>query len=189
MAHYVIVGEGVHPAAAIERTRGRKQFGKRRWMDGNILGCEIPEPVVYDLDARYPGNPKALYHAEPVPVMSVELVEVLAEAGVNNLELFDAVLHDPVSGRDFSNYKAFNVVGKVAAADMEASTRMGVSNSTLISVDFDSLVLDEGKCFGLKLFRLAEQVGAIVVDESIKSAIERSGIPGIFFYASGEWSG
>jgi hypothetical protein len=189
MPHYVMVGEGVHPAAAIRLTRGRKSLPKPRWIDGQRLGFEVPVPIVVELDPDYPGTPKALYGTHPVPVMSDDVVDALVAAGVDNLELFPAILIDPSSGVEYRNYKAFNIVGKVSAADMERSTRMGVGSSQMIAVDFDSLVIDEAKAGGLRLFRLAENLGAIVVDEAVKDEIERRGIPGMFFYPSGEWSG
>lgn len=189
MAYYVMAGEGVHPVAVIASTRNRDRFKKKRWIDGNKLDFPVTEKVIYDLDPRIPGTPKALYQAQPIPVMSVELAEALQAAGVDNLELFDAVLCNPSTGQEYNDYKAFNIVGKVSAADMDASTRMGVSNDTMMSVDFDSLVLDESKALGMNLFRLAENLNAIVVSEQVKREIEERNIKGLFFYKSGEWSG
>ena len=80
-------------------------------------------------------------------------------------------------------------MGTVAAADLGNSTMMGTSESTMIDADFDRLVLDEEKCKGMLLFRLAENITAIVVSEGVKNKVEKRGIKGIFFYASGEWSG
>ena len=94
-----------------------------------------------------------------------------------------------MTGEEHTNYKAFNVVGLVAAADLGASKMMGTTSSTLIDADFASLALDESKAHGLLLFRLAENVSAIVVDERVRQEIEGRKIPGILFYASGEWSG
>ena len=182
-------GEGVHPVAVIAATRNRQNFKKRRWIDGNKLDFEVTERVIYDLDPRVPGTPKDLYQSQPIPAMSDRLVEALQAAGVDNLELFDAVLVDAANDKEYSNYKAFNIVGKVRAADMSASTRMGVSQDEIIAVDFDSLVFDESNCRGLLLFRLAENLSAIVVEERIKREIEKRGIRGMFFYKSGEWSG
>ncbi len=189
MAHFVMVGEGVHPTAAIRSTRGRKSFKKMRWIDGAPVGFDVPQPIVYELDPLYSGNPQALYDAQPVPVMRLDLLDALIHVGVKNLELFDAVLLDTETGKEYKDYKAFNIVGRVSAADLDGSVRMGVSDRTTISADFESLAIDESKAGGLLLFRLAENLSAIVVDEKIKNEVERRKIPGIFFYPSGEWSG
>ena len=188
MAHYVMVGEGQYPVAPI-RVCPRLPGGP--WYRGYRLRIQVPTPLRYALEAdrETPGIMKALYAEESVPVMRDDLVETLVAAGVDNLELFPAVITDPMTGEEHTNYKAFNVVGLVAAADLGASKMMGTTSSTLIDADFASLVLDESKAHGLLLFRLAENVSAIVVDERVRREIEGRKIPGILFYASGEWSG
>jgi hypothetical protein len=44
-------------------------------------------------------------------------------------------------------------------------------------VDFHALVLDESRINGQLMFRLAENLSAIVVHESVRKAIEAAGIP------------
>ncbi|MBI3560520.1 MAG: hypothetical protein HY080_02220 [Gammaproteobacteria bacterium] len=51
------------------------------------------------------------------------------------------------------------------------------------------IVYDEAKCEGYLLFRLAENITAIIVDERVKEEVQKRGIKGIHFYASGYWSG
>lgn len=72
---------------------------------------------------------------------------------------------------------------------MRSCELMGTSNTTMGDIDFVSLVIDESKATGHLLFRLAENVSAVVVHEQVKSAIEASAIPGFVFYGPGEWSG
>ena len=125
----------------------------------------------------------------PSPSCTSLCWRALKAAGVDNLQTYDAVIRDLTNGIEYKDYKAFNVVGKVAAADMGGSTMMGTSDITMIDADFDRLVLDEAKCEGKLLFRLAENVTANIVDERVKVEIEKRGIKGLFFYASGQWSG
>jgi hypothetical protein len=132
---------------------------------------------------------KALYDEQAVPIMRDDLVAALMAAGVDNLELFPAVIHDPMTGVDHTNYQAFNIVGLLEAADLGASEMMGTTSSKLIDADFASLVIDESKARDMLLFRLGEASSAIVVHEHVRKVIEDRKIPGIFFYASGEWSG
>lgn len=66
---------------------------------------------------------------------------------------------------------------------------MGTSGSTMGDADFHALIIDESKTAGLLLFRLAENISAIVVHERVKQSIEAAGIPGFAFYGPGEWSG
>jgi hypothetical protein len=185
MAYYVMVGEGVHPVMPI--ASGPEFEGN--WRRGQVITDPVPQPLVYQLNPRYGGTPKALFYEKAIPVMRDDVVAALTAAGVDNLQYFDAVLVNPATGEQHTNYKAYNIVGLVACAEMDASELAGTSESTVGSVDFRSLVIDESKTGGALLFRLAEDVSAVVVHEQVKRAIEASGIPGFVFYGPGEWSG
>jgi hypothetical protein len=184
MAHYVMACEGPYPAMPIKQGPLR-----RGWRLGASMSEPIPQPLTYTLDVDYPGKPKAMYQAEAVPLMRDDVVEALTKAGVDNIQYFDAVILNPKTGEEHRNYKAFNIVGLVAAAEMQQSRVMEGSTSTIGDVDFDELVIDESKARGHLMFRLAECISAIVVDEPVKAAIEAAGIPGFVFYGPGEWSG
>lgn len=185
MAYYVIVGEGKHPIMPI--ASGPDVKGS--WRVGRVLADPVPQPLVYTLDSAYEGNPKPMYYEESVPVMRDDVLAALRSAGVDNIQTFDAVLVNPETGERLANYKAYNIVGLVACADMQASQLMGTSNSTMGDVDFLGLVIDESRTGGALLFRLAESINAVVVHEQVKTAIDASGIPGFVFYGPGEWSG
>lgn len=185
MAYYVMVGEGKHPIMPI--ASGPDFEGN--WRLGQPIIEPVPQPLIYLLNPRYEGQPKPMYYEKAIPVMRDDVAEALSKAGVDNIQYFDALLKDPASSAVHSNYKAYNIVGLVACADMDASERMGPSTSRMGDVDFASLVIDESKTGGALLFRLAENVSAIVVHDKVKDAIEASGIPGFVFYGPGEWSG
>lgn len=183
--HYVMTCEGKHPIAAIDEV---PRLPGGPWMKGKPMAIDVPVPLVYTLDAGRPGNLKAMYD-KAIPLMRDDLVEALAEAGVDNLERFAAVIRDTAAGKEYANYKAVNIVGVLACADMDRSEVLGGVDSRLIDVDFASLVIDEAKAAGALLFRLAEAVNAIVVDEKVKQQVVDRGIPGMVFYGPGEWSG
>jgi hypothetical protein len=122
------------------------------------------------------------------PLMRADLLAALADAGVDNLQLFDAVLRD-LKGNENKEYRAVNVVGVVTAADLGNSRMMGTTDSTLVDADFHRLAFREKIPADLLLFRLAESVNAIVVHDRVKRRVEGAGIPGMTFYASDEWSG
>lgn len=190
MTYYVMEGEGVHPILTIEKT---PRLPGGPWYHGRKLKLTVPVPLEYALekdDDEPFFNLKMMYDSEPVPIMHHSMVQALQAAGVNNLELFPARLTDPNTGKVHEDYQAFNVVGLVSAADLEESTLMDESAPpAMLDTDFDSLVIDEKKIMGFRLFRLAESCSAIVVSEKVKKAVEERGIPGIVFYGPGEWSG
>jgi hypothetical protein len=185
MAYFVMVGEGKYPVMPI--AAGPDFEGN--WRHGTPITDPVPQPLVYTLDPDYGGKPKAMYSAEAIPVVRDDVIAALAAAGVDNIQYFDALLRDPASGTEYRDYKAYNIVGLVACADLAASQLMGTTPARMGDTDFASLVIDETKTGGALLFRLAENVSAIVVHERVKQAIEAAGIPGFVFYGPGEWSG
>lgn len=78
-------------------------------------------------------------------------------------------------GATFTNYKAVNILGLVAAADMERSVAVVHDGAPSVDVDFDRLVIDEDKTGGRKLFRLAESTNAIIVHASLRDALLERG--------------
>lgn len=186
MAYYVMTCNGVYPSASLD---DGPDLTAAPWVHGGRLDEDFPVPLVYTLDARRPGTVMEMYDDVAYPLMSDRLVAALHAAGVDNLQLFPAVIRDPASGAEHRNYKAFNVVGVVAAADMAKSKTMPMNDSTMIDVSFESLAIDEAKAAPFRLFRLAENVSTIVVDDVVKTEVERRAIPGMVFYEPEYYSG
>src|SRR6185437_9632262 len=177
MEYFVMCCDGVYPSAAI--AKGPDLGNDAPWVFGKPLR-KIPEgPLIYTLDPQRTGNICAMYDAISHPIMRDDLVEALTAAGATNLELFEAHILDPVTAIRHTNYKAFNVLGWVSAADMNRSQLAEGSTSTLIDVEFDRLSIDpdRAKASGLHLFRLAESVTTIIVDERVKNEVEGRKIP------------
>jgi hypothetical protein len=181
---YVMGCEGIFPSTALGK---RPTLPRGPWMTGQRITYDVPTPLEYALDPDYPGELLPMYKSA-APLMRADLLTALADAGVDNLQLFDAVLRD-LKGNANKDYKAVNVVGVVAAADLGNSRMMGTTDSTLVDADFQRLAFREQVPTDLLLFRLAESVNAIVVHDRVKRRVERAGIPGMTFYASDEWSG
>jgi hypothetical protein len=59
----------------------------------------------------------------------------------------------------------------------------------MISMDFNSLAIDEAAAGGALLFRLAESVNAIVVHERVRRHLEASGITTLTFIEPEDWAG
>jgi hypothetical protein len=182
--YFVMTCEGVHPATMVEEVSD--WFGAP-WMTGQIIRKTVPSPFIFRLVPEYEGELKAMYEGS-ILLMRDDLIRALQEAGVDNLQLFPAAIHDEVNAREHTDYKAVNIIGLVSCANMAQSPRMDPDDdSEIIDVDFDSLVIDESKTGGALLFRLAESASAIVVHRSVRERAER--IPGMTFYGPGEWSG
>jgi|SRR5450755_1776125 hypothetical protein len=122
-------------------------------------------------------------------LFSDDLVSAIRGSGVDNIDCYDAVLIDPVANQAYTNYKAVNIIGLIAAVDLGKSKYHMPSGVARIDTDFDSVVIDESKTGDLLLFRLAECVTAIVVHERVRGYIERAGIPYLTFVDPIRWFG
>ena len=108
-------------------------------------------------------------------LMSRRLVETLEGAGVDNLQKFEAELHDETSGEINRYFYVVNVVGLVAAADLSKSKSLPLGGGHV----FTDLTVDPSKTQGLLVFRLAESLIDIIVHERVAKAIEAGKFHGV----------
>jgi len=147
----------------------------------------------FDTPIRIPFEPLRGYQGPPVemrdlgiPIMSERLYKAIVDSGVTNVEWFDAEVLKTSTSERFA-YKAYNVVGLVAAADMTKSEWQSDDGIPIADVSFDELVLDETKARGALLFRLAENVNALLVHQRVRDHIEAAGISTVKFMAAQDW--
>ena len=162
----------------------------RSWRGGRMIDLEranLPSPIEIDFEPLrgYQGPPIELLDVG-IPIMSDRLATALQQAGVDNVAFFRALLTNTATGERFT-YQAFNVVGVVAAADLGQSEWSSDDGKPVADVSFESLALDESKAGGLKMFRLAENINALLVRESVKDHILKSGINTLKFVPPDEW--
>jgi hypothetical protein len=184
--HYVLACYG--PDEEDPNTIGEIVNTEVSWQLGARLPQPPPVPVLIDLDPQFPGIMMPMYDCG-ILVFSKPMVAALESAGVDNLEVFPAILRDPESGAEYRDYFAVNIVGLVAAADLGQSEYEAPSGTPIVDVDFDSLVIDEKRAGDLLMFRLAECITAIIIHERIKQALEAAKIPHLDFLPPEEWIG
>jgi hypothetical protein len=105
---------------------------------------------------------------------------------VHNLQVYDAVIREPDGSREYTNYKAVNVVGLIAAADMARSKATVHPGGPVYDVEFDELVIDAGKARGALLFRLAEATGSLWVHDRLRQHLLAAGFDELTFIPPGE---
>ena len=161
--------------------------GVESWISGDPILTPIPEPLEFEADPDEPLEPKELYNMD-VLLMSDRLVAALQEAGVDNLQVYRALIRAPESRRTWSNYAVVNVVGAVQCADLTRSEYVA-HGPPIIDVDFDSLVIDEEKAGGQLMFRLAEDLTAILVHDRVKDHLLARGFDMLTFQDPADFVG
>ncbi len=158
---------------------------------GTRISVPVPKPLEFVLE---PLNPKSDQHGPempalfkiPVPLFRDDLLAAMAAGGVDNLDAYDAVVREPDGSKAYTNYKAVNVVGLVAAADMARSKATVHPGGPVIDVEFDDLVLDPSRARGALIFRLAEATASIFVHDRLRRHLLASGFDELTFLPPGE---
>jgi hypothetical protein len=177
------------------------RFGAKhpcRWIDdgpfikgvsftaGARIAIPVPEPLSFQLkplnpksDEHGPEMPEAFFWS--IPLFRDDLIEAMKAGGVDNFDLYAAVIAEPDGKRTYTNYKAVNIVGTVSAADMGRSKATVHTGGPVIDVDFDELVLDGDRARGALIFRLAEATSSIFVHQRLRDHLLKSGFDKLEF--------
>jgi hypothetical protein len=147
------------------------------WWVGTRFATPPTAPIRCTLDERGGPDMPDAFLAEGIPLVSERLVEVLRQAGVDNLDTYPAQLLDATTGAVVSNCHAVNVVGLVRAVDMTRSTYDPESEFPMI--EFDRIVIDPAAAGELRMFRLAENPSYILVGQPVKHALDAAALVGV----------
>ncbi len=169
----------------------------RSWASGNRFSADPaapaqnrvpPQPVRAEIKPGYAGI-MAEFWANPVPLMTKRLHKAMISTGIDNLDVYEAEILDPQTKTANHDYVAFNIVGKISAADLKKSQVDPGNTAQMISMDLNSVSLNPGATKGALLFRLAESVNAIVVHQQVKDSLIAAGIHTLTFIPPEKWAG
>lgn len=160
---------------------------RRDWGAASRFAVAPTEPIQIEIEEEQSGL-LLEYYDSSISVMTRRLAQALRSAGVDNIDFYETEIHDLKTGEVHKSHLAFNLIGAVAAADLSKSQYMAL-DGPVISVDFDSLAIDENKTRGTLMFRLAESLNGVAVHESVKKAIEAAGINTLRFFRPEDWVG
>ncbi len=147
----------------------------REFVYGMKMDGPVPAPLVFEVD--FPSKDDLPHFVAQIhPVLSDVLVKTIQSAGVENFQIFPAILRNPEVGIDWDGYWMFHEFGLIAAANLEkskADTIMGGSPGgvSVPLMGFHTLVLDKEKTRNVSMFRLAESPGLLLVHERVMSHI------------------
>ena len=177
-----------------EDCAGIKTPGKRivprgeTWSMGRRFSVPPPEPIEFEMMATH--NDRLLeFRKSSPPLMSSRLLTAFRKSGVDNVDVYRTVITHPTTGFQTTDYFAVNIIGLVAAADMDNSNLLGGNEEGLLDVDFEGVRIDPGKAAGLLMFRLAESTNGIVVHGSVRDSLLAQGFNMLTFMEPDEWLG
>jgi len=196
MSTYYLFDRNSDPGRWIQSSRGDDMPKVKwyHWRKGAFVPKSevIPSPIRFTLKPQSPwasdhGPHMPSYLEASAPLFRDDLIAALQSCGVDNLETYPVAITDPDNDQVHTNYQAVNILGLVAAADMEKSNATVHPNGPpLIDVDFDGLEIDEDKAKGNAFFRLAESTNAIIVHERVKECLLAKGFTDLAFYETGK---
>jgi hypothetical protein len=143
---------------------------------------DVPEPLVFEVD--YPTREQVPHFVcATIPVFSDALVAMVRSAGVENFEVYRAVLRNPHTGAEWDGYSVFHEIGLIAAADLDKSqydTIMAGHSKGVVTplAGFQLLVLDHRKTRNAAMFRLAESPDMLLIHDRVLAHIKKHRPPG-----------
>lgn len=130
---------------------------------GQKIHQELTCPLLFPTDTTAE-NPPPDYTQRVIPVMSDRLLNTLREAGVDNLQSFEARLENPSTGESWAGFNAVNIIGTIECADLSQSEYRELGGDLL---SFSWLVIDPKRANGALFFRLAESPSTIIVHRRV----------------------
>jgi hypothetical protein len=175
--YYVMQGVAVGPVVILNSLRGPADGDG--WMLVRNFKGQVQVPV--QVTAKEDFDAGILMPLYPTPtIMRRDLYEAICSAGVDNIDVWQAIVRKADGTILSDQYLAFNVLGIVSAAG-PGTTYAPENPSRLVDASIESLEIDESAAHGFLLFRLAESIDTVVVHRKVRAAIEARGIKNIAF--------
>jgi hypothetical protein len=168
--------------------RAPKLPGVESWRTGRRFPTPLPEPIEFELLETHSDRLLEMDNTDAL-IMTKRLLAALRDAGVDNLDAYQAVIRHPGTGAVTEDYVAVNVIGLISAADLGSSKVVGGTQRQLLDVDFEGVVLNEDKAGGALMFRLAENTSAILVHEVVRDRLLTKGFDMLSFVPPERWLG
>lgn len=174
--------------AMLELYNGFQVPGVPSWKLGRRSNAAIKQPILVEFEVYrgYQGPLMEMFDVG-IPLMSERVAQALLAAGVTTLDLYQALLRNRATGQTVP-YFAYNVTLLLAVADMQRSDWECYDNTPMYDVSFYDLVIDESRCQGELLFRLGQNVNALIVHDQVRQSVLESGIDTLTFTKPEDWS-
>lgn len=134
----------------------------------------FPTPVVFRVDAALGGTRLPTLFL-PEPLFHADFLEHLRQAGVGNIDDYPARIELPDGKGLIEGYRAVNIIGTVACADLERSEYEAFEGMYF----FDRLVIDPAKTRGATCFRVAQAHEFIVLAKPVAERLDLARFPDV----------
>ncbi len=137
------------------------------FISGFIIANQIEEPLVFTTNAKS-GDTMVDFSRGSVTLMSKRFLELLLKSGVDNLQVFPAIIKSEKDGTVWKDYFAVNVLGMISCADLSKSAYSEIMPG---HYRFQELAIDAEKAEDALLFWLQEHSPSIIVHKSVLKTI------------------
>lgn len=140
------------------------------WMQGKPM--QAPEvELIFDLSPES-GDYRGSIMGSFVTLYHETLKEGLENFGIENVQFYPVVLRDQNTQEKEDGYLLVNIIGLYDCIDMEKSEIKWWPSKR--GFDFESMVIDETKTNGAKIFRLKEDPTKVIIDETLKQYFDKT---------------
>lgn len=108
-------------------------------------------------------------------LMVRELVDEIKRCGVDNIQVFPAIITDERTNEPINDYLVVNILDMISCANMDKSETDSLGDASY----FHELVINEEHIPGLKMFRLTEYPPDVIVHEDVANAIRNKNYNGL----------
>ncbi|MCX9158309.1 hypothetical protein OPU71_19465 [Niveibacterium sp. 24ML] len=166
----------------------RSALAQLDWVSGTRFSQPIPA-LEFELEVPHGFSwPDYLRPNSAIPLFSGPMCNVLQSAGVSNIDYYPARVTNTATG-ETREYRAANIIGIVAAMDRVQSVFEPARRHPVMVRSIDRLVIDETRCHGLRMFRLAEYDLLVLVDAQVAAMLDSASLTGIRIEKPSDWDG
>jgi len=153
-------------------------------ISGELLDPEYdPEEVPFKFEMDVAQNVESGAYYEPTMnhyfsgarLMHKTLVQTIQAAGVDNIEIFPAVVTWSEKNWVIEDYVVVNIIGLVSCAVKDQSETSPIADSHY----FHNITIDSTRTNNMLMFRLAESEIEVLVHEQVADAIKASNFDGV----------
>lgn len=142
------------------------------WMQGKYMPPP-KEDLVLNLSLES-GDYRGDILGSFLTLYSDELKDALESQGIDNVLYFPVRLMDQKTEKTEGGYWLVNIIGLYDCVDMEKSKVKYWPSG--VNFHFESMVIDENKTNGAKIFRLKDKPTAVVINEDLKKFFDETDV-------------